>query len=154
MIYLSNASPGPITNIRCTWADGNILTLPGLDPGDSRSQSFYILGTQSFFGTIHVSWRDSKGDAVTKSFNLRPEHLPSITDRTMYSYVQLYIDQEDLEVVTSDIVDLSGKTRRMEKLLSKYHNDYALTHNMGQNALISVQPKKDGSLPGWLNTNY
>lgn len=151
VVYLSNASPEPIANIRCDWPDGNVLTLAGLDPGDSRSQSFYIRRDSDFFGTINVSWTNAKGEAQKKAFNLRKEHLPSISDHTTYSFVQLYIDQEDLEIVTSDIPDLGGKNRRMEAMLAKYHNDYALSHGKGQSALIAIQPKKDNSLPYWLN---
>jgi hypothetical protein len=150
MVYFSNNSPDPITNIRCKWPSGNVLTLAGLNPGDSRSQSFYISSNDVFFGTIDVTWTNANGESMSKAFNLRKEHLPDI-DSGSYSYVQLYFDQEDIEIVTSDIADLGGKIKRMERMLAKYHNDYAKTHGKGAISLITVQPVKDSSLPNWLS---
>lgn len=154
VIYFSNASQSPISKIKCNWAGNNELSLPTLNPGDSRSQSFYIKKDADFFGTINISWSNDKGEKVVKEFNFREKHLPSMGDTTTYNYVQLYFDQEDIDVVSSDSADLSGKTRRMDRLLTQYRDAYAQGHTTPQTSLISVQPKKDSSLPIWLSTSY
>lgn len=156
VIYFSNLSNAPIKNIKCTWAEKNVLTLPALNPGDSRSLSFYIKGEESFFGLINVSWDNFEGKNMTKSFFFRKENMPGFFDPTTYNYVQLYFDQEDIEVLSSDAPDLGGKVRRMERMLARYSNEYkqAPGHSAPQTSLISIQPKKDNSLPGWLANSY
>lgn len=154
VIYFSNASSSPIAKIKCNWAEKNELTLPVLNPGDSRSQSFYIKDDADFFGTVNISWSNSKGEKVVKEFNFREKHLPSMDDSTTYNYVQLYFDQEDIDVISSDSADLTGKTRRMDRLLTQYRDAYAQGHSTPQTSLISVQPKKDSSVPVWLTTSY
>ena len=154
VIYFSNVSVTPITKINCIWSDKNELTLPTLNPGDSRSQSFYLKQDSDFFGTVNISWNNSKGEKVVKEFNFREKHLPSMDDTTTYNYIQLYLDQEDIDVVTSDSADLTGKTRRMDRLLTQYRDAYAQGHTTPQTSLINVQPKKDSSLPVWLATSF
>jgi len=154
VIYFSNASSQPITEINCVWVEKNVLTLPELTPGSSRSQSFYIKGASDFFGSVIISWYNADGVKNVKEFNLTKGNLPSFSDATFYSYVQLYFDQEDVEVVTSDVADLSGKTRRMERILVQYSDQYKQSHGAVQTSLISLQPKKDSSLPSWLSNSY
>lgn len=154
VIYFSNASPAQITKIKCNWAGNNELTLPILTPGDSRSQSFYTKKDADFFGTVNISWNNSKGEKVVKEFNFREKHLPSMGDSTTYNYIQLYFDQEDIDVVSSDSADLTGKTRRMDQRLTQYRDAYAQGHSTPQTSLITVQPKKDSSLPVWLATSF
>lgn len=155
VIYFSNASNAPIKNIQCTWAEKNVLSLPVLNPGDSRSLSFYIRGDSAFFGLINVSWDNGHGEKMTKSFFFRKENMPSIFDPTTYNYVQLYFDQFDVEVVSSDAPDLGGKVRRMERLLAHYSSEYKnVAGSVPQTSLISIQPKKDNTLPGWLSNSY
>lgn len=147
VIYLSNASAQPIKNIECSW-NGNILGLGALNPGDTRSQSFFISDDAKFFGPVSVQWFDAKGERVLKSFNFKKENLPSIIDKTTYNYVQLYFDQEDIEIITSDVADLSGKVRRMEQVMNKYHDDFlrsGVTANFCANNDLNVCQNADNS---------
>ena len=123
-IYFSNASSGTIYDIQCNWAGKNKLTLSALNPGDSRAQSF-VARDEDFFGPVAVSWKDEKGVRMTKDFVFRTENLPSISDHEFYSYVQLYFMSEGLEVVSSDVADISGKTQMMDRILTKYRNEAA-----------------------------
>lgn len=157
VIYFSNVSLAPVRDIECDWVGQKTLRLPELNPGDSRSQSFYIRGNSDFFGAIVMSWRNDRGEKITREFSFRENNLPSIHDKTTYNYVQFYLDQEELEIVSSDAPDLSGKTRKMERLLQKYRDLYAQGHRHSESALISIQSapvKKDNSVPVWLNTSY
>lgn len=154
VVYISNASPEVVKNIRIDWVK-NLLSLPALNPGDSRSQSFYIRSNDDFFGLIKVSWVNSEGNNINREFFFRAPNMPSIDDHTTYNYVQIYLDQYDFEIVSSDAPDLTGKTRRMEQLLTSYREQYAGGHPAKvESALIRVQPKKDTSLPGWLSNSY
>ncbi len=163
VVYFSNASSGPIKNIEVSWAKNNALTLAGLNPGDTRSQSFFISSDSQFFGSVYAVWHNSRGDRMSKNFNFRKENLPSMDDKTTYNYVQLYFDQEDIEVTTSDVADLTGKVRRMDQVMNKYHDDFlrsGVTANMCANnnlnvcqnseasALISVKKKSTEFAPG------
>ncbi len=164
VIYFSNASSDLIKNIQCSWAEKNTLSLPALTPGDSRSQSFYINKKSDFFGLIKTSWTNAEGHSIVKEFYFQEKNLPSISDHETYSYVQLYLDQDDLEVVSSDVADLSGKTRKMDFLLTKYREEAANTcvpnhihtcpDQAAKTSLIRVQPKNDSSVPGWLTNSY
>jgi hypothetical protein len=147
VIYLSNASPESVRNIECNW-NGNLLSLKGLNPGDTRSQSFFISSDSKFFGPIYATWYNAKGDRLSKSFNFKKENMPSISDKTYYNYVQLYFDQDDIEVMTSDVADLSGKVRRMEQVMNKYHDDFlksGMTANMCANNNLNVCQNADSS---------
>lgn len=154
VVYFSNASGEPVKNIQCSWGK-NILSLPALNPGDSRSQSFYMKKSAEFFGLVNVSWLNAKDERIVKEFYFREKNLPSMDDSTTYNYVQLYFDQTEVEVVTSDAPDLSGKTQRMDRILNHYREAYAGGHPAPvQSSLITVQPKKDSSVPSWLATSY
>ncbi len=161
VIYFSNGSLAPVRDIQCNWAGNNALTLPLLNPGDSRSQSFYMHGISDFFGTVTINWRNDRGERIQREFVFRRNHLPSIEDTTTYNYVQFYLDQEELELVSSDAPDLSGKTRKMERMLAQMKQAYLNIHNpdsipTGQTSLIRVQhidPQKDRSVPYWENSN-
>lgn len=155
VIYFSNASHAPIKDIRCDWVNNTSLTLPALIPGDSRSQSFYMRSAANFFGLVKVSWTNDSGDRVTREFYFRENSLPSIKDHSTYNYVQIYFDQNDLEVISSDAPDLSGKTVRMDRLLAAYKAQYKSgIPDPNQTSLIRVEPIKDKSVPGWLNNTY
>ena len=148
VIYLSNASPSLVKNIECNW-NGNILSLASLNPVDSRSQSFFINNNSKFFGPIYVTWYNSKNERVSKNFNFRKENLPSIEDKTTYNYVQLYFDQEDIEVTSSDAADLTGKIRRMEQVMNKYHDDFlksgVITKSLCANNNMNICEAADSS---------
>ncbi len=155
VIYFSNASQSAIKNIRCEWAKNNALTLPGLAPGDSRSQSFYMRSAADFFGLVKVTWVNESGDNITREFYFRENSLPSIKDHSTYNYVQIYFEQNDLEVVSSDSPNLGGKTIKMDRLLAAYKAEYKLgIIDPNRSALIRVEPMKDTSVPGWLNNSY
>lgn len=163
VIYFSNASPASIRNIEVSWAKKESLTLAGLNPGDTRSQSFFISSDSKFFGPVYATWFNARGDRMSKNFNFKKENMPSIHDKTTYNYVQLYFDQEDIEITTSDSPDLTGKVRRMETVMNKYHDDFlrsGVTANMCANnnlnicqnsdisSLISVKKKQVDFFPG------
>ena len=154
VIYFSNASVEPIQDIQCRWVGAANLSLPTLNPGDTRTQSFYIKDYADFFGLIRASWTNAQGEMIEKDFFLREKHLPSITDTTTYNYVQLYFDQHDIEITTSDGPDLSGKTKKMEAMLNKYHNIYMKKDPMPENSLITVRPQKDNSVPVALSNEF
>ena len=158
VIYFSNASTSPINDIKCNWAGRNVLGLRRLNPGESRSQSFYMNSNSDFFGIITISWRNDSGERISREINFQPNNLPSISDSTTYNFIQLYIDQDELEITTSDAPDLSGKTRKMDRLLTQYKDIYIKNgHGAApQSSLISVQhqPQKDNSVPGWLTNSY
>lgn len=158
VIYFSNASLAPINDIKCSWAKKNVLGLPRLNPGESRSQSFYMNSNSDFFGNIAISWRNNNGERISREINFQPNNLPSISDSTTYNFIQIYLDQDELEIATSDAPDLSGKTRKMDRLLTKYQEAYKQSgHGAApQSSLISVQqpPQKDNSVPNWLVNSY
>lgn len=147
VIYISNASLKPITNINCEWSKKHVLTLPTLNPGESRSQSFYIKDPAEFFGLVKISWTNGKNEKITREFFFRKVNLPSINDHTTYNYVQLYFDQNYVEVTTSDMPDLSGKTKKMDDTLVFYKNLYAKGHEEENTKLIEVQPRRDNMTP-------
>ena len=153
-VYFSNASSEPISDIRCDWARRNTLTLPKLNPGDRRTQSFYINSYSDFFGTIVVTWFNSRGEKLSEEFNFRERHLPSIEDETTYNYVQLYFYQDGVSVLSSDAPNLPGETKRMDNLLKRYHASFATKNQTTDQALIRVEPQKDNSVPVWLTTSY
>lgn len=138
-IYFSNAGNDPISNLECLWPNKTLLTLSTLNPGDSRTQSFYIRGDSRFFGPVHISWYNSKGEKIVKNFNFKKENLPSISERDIYSYVQFYFIDDDLDVVTSDAVDIGGKVRRMERLMARYESEFRSNNSQVSTSLIRVQ---------------
>ncbi|MBM5781838.1 MAG: hypothetical protein FJ368_00260 [Pelagibacterales bacterium] len=125
-IYFSNVSPDMVKDIRVNWVSKNVLTLPNLGPGDSRTQTFYIKQEVDFFGDVSVSWMNARGEKLMKNFTIQKDHLPSIKDKFSFSYVQFYFSQDDIEIITSDIVDISGKSKMMDRLMIKHRSDAEL----------------------------
>ncbi len=119
-IYFSNTSSDMIKNIEVRWALKNILSLPALSPGDSRTQSFYIKSDDDFFGEVVVSWYNARSEKLSKNLVFRKEHLPSVSDKFAFSYAQLYFSQENVEIIISDIVDNNGKAKMMDRMMIKY----------------------------------
>ncbi len=151
VIYISNASLQPIKNIRCEWASKNVLNLPELNPGQTRSQSFYINGEQEFFGLVRIFWTNENDNTLSREFFFRKASLPSIEDHTTYNYVQLYLDQDHVDVTTSDTPDIGGRSEKMDKLLTLYHNQYTKEHKENDPArLISVQPRRNTTFTNFL----
>jgi hypothetical protein len=143
VVYISNASLKPIKNINCYWAQKNVLRLPTLNPGETRSQSFFIEDSADFFGLVKVSWINGDGNQISREFFFRKVNLPSIEDHTTYNYVQLYFDQNYVEVTTSDSPDMSGKTKKMDNLLVQFKELYARGHNGENSYLIEVKSQKE-----------
>jgi len=154
VIYFSNSSYHAISDIRCSWSNNNILTLPKLNPGDSRAQSFYIKNYSDFFGPIIITWINADGEKLSEEFNFRAMHLPSIADTTTYNYVQLYFFQDGLSVMTSDAPNLASEVKRMDGLLRVYSENFKTKNSVPATALIRVEPQKDHSVPVWLSTSY
>ena len=156
VIYFSNASEKPIKEINCEWTNEHLLSLPKLNPGESRSLPFNIDNGNYFFGLVKLSWINSSDEKISGEFFFNKENLPSINDKTTYNYVQFYLDQNGYEVLTSDSVDLSNKTNRMDKLLSSYKKDFiknSSAKNETDPNLIQIENKKS-TLPNWLTTSY
>ena len=108
-----------------------------------------------FFGLIKMTWTSDAGDNITREFYFREKNLPSINDHSTYNYAQIYFEQNDLEVVSSDAPDLSGKTVRMDRVLTAYKTQFqGGVQAVVPSALISVEPVKDRSIPGWLLNSY
>lgn len=140
VIYFSNISSEPIKNIQCSWVEKNVLSLSLLEPGKSRSQSFYLKKNSDFFGLVLMSWSNASGERVRKEFQFKEINLPSMADSTTYNYVQFYIDQNGFEIVTSDAPDIGGKTQKMDKILSAANDQYLLRNPpIGKSSLIRVQ---------------
>lgn len=138
VIYISNISTSPISDIKCVWAWNDTLTLPHLYPGDSRGQSFYISQNKDFFGPVSISWKNSQGRRISREFDFKKNNLPSIEISRSYDYVQFYLDQEGLEIVSSDAPNLSYKSVRMDKKLrdaKRYHD----AKKGGASSLIRVK---------------
>ena len=154
VVYLSNYSSEPIKNIECNWAGKHVLSLPNLNPGDSRSQSFMIKKDADFFGENYISWYNSHGDKLVKNFTLREHHLPSIHDKDVYSYIQLYFSQGTIEVVSSDAPDIAGKTTYMDRMMEKHRYDFKTGQTpVVDNSLIMIrEPKRDKTVPAWLGS--
>lgn len=152
MIYFSNASPDPIFNVHCKWANGSAMSLSGLFPGESRSQSFYIKKNRDFFGLITISWLNKMGDQISRELFFREKHMPGINEEGNFNYVQFYLDQQGLDIVSSDEVDLGNKIRRMDDLMVSYRNEYSKTHVIPIDALVIVDRPKNNETPLWLSS--
>lgn len=151
VIYISNASAKPLKNVKCEWASKHVLNLSVLNPGETRSQSFYIREEPEFFGLVRISWSNDDNKTIAREFFFRKVSLPSIEDRKTYNYVQLYIDQNYVDISTSDSPDIAGRTDQMDKMLSLYHNQYIKEHNTNDPAqLITVQPRRNLTFMGFL----
>jgi hypothetical protein len=155
VIYFSNASSKPITGIHAIWADDNILTLNSLSAGDTRSQSFYIGGNSDFFGLVRISWTNSESQGVSREFFFRKSNLPEIDDDSIYHYVQIYLEQNDFEVISSNAADLENKTKRMDDLL-KFYREKTPTIDQTHipTSLIRVEPTREKSNPAWIERSF
>lgn len=154
-IYISNASSGAIHDLKIRWNGVGVLDCPTLNPGDTKHMSLRIANDEEFFGEISASWNNEEGDSRGRSFTLAKTNLPSIGQKSYYPYVQLYFDQYDFEVMTSDSVDLSGKTRKMDHMLANYRDAFARGKKITQNSTeIKLETIKDTSVPTWLGINY
>lgn len=138
VIYFSNASTKPISNIRCVWAENEVMTLSALYPGNTRSQSFYIKKNEDFFGYVTISWQNASGQEIVREFDFKDNNLPSINNERSYDFVQFYLDQEELEIISSDAPDLTWKTQKMDRLLTQYNQAYSNPSTSVNSALINI----------------
>ncbi len=150
VIYFSNASTEIIKNIHCEWGENQALTLQNLIPGESRSQSFYIEDDKEFFGLVRVFWQSISDKTLEREFYFRDVNLPSISNSETYNYVQIYFDQDGIEVVSSDVADLSNKNQRMDTMMVQYRAEYLKNNPDDLVSLIRIDPRKDRSVPYWL----
>lgn len=150
VIYISNASPAPINDIKVVWVDNKVLKLATLNPGQTRSQSFYLDDTDDFFGLVRISWTDANRNKNSRELFFRRNNLPSIDEHDMYSYVQLYFEQNDLEMLSSDNPDMGNITRKRDAMLLNFKNHYWGDKPRTNSSLISVEPLTDReSVPSW-----
>ncbi len=119
-------------------------------PGESQSQSFYIKNNEEFFGLIAISWMNMMGDQISREFFFREKHLPGINEEGNFNYVQFYLDDKSLDIMTSDEVDTGGKIKRMDALLVHVRNEYSKTHQLPINQLITVDRPKDNDSSFWI----
>jgi hypothetical protein len=160
-IYISNASSQPINDIRIIWARDNILTLHKLNPGETQSQSFHITSNSDFFGLVKISWTNHNDEGISREIFFKKNHMPNIEDGEMYSYVQIYLEQNDFEILSSDAVDLTSKTRRRDAMLLSYKNSFEANPQNPKpinkpSALIRVETINESKheLPSWMMRAY
>lgn len=139
VIYFGNAGTDAISKIECIWPGNIKLTLGGMNPGDSRGQSFYIKDKSEFFGDIILSWHNSADERMTKKITLTKADLPSIGDHTIYSYVQFYFTDDNVTMMTSDSVNAGGRSRMMDQVMLRNRKNYMAHHPTGQTSLIRVE---------------
>lgn len=140
VIYFSNISSKPIKDLRSIWVENEKLTLPYLGPGDTRSNSFYISSNDDFFGIVKISWRNDEGQKIVREFDFKENNLPGIKNKRGYDYVQIYLDQEDFDIITSDAPNLSYKTTRMDKILAEKKKQFnSTTKTRTPSSLIRIQ---------------
>jgi len=155
VIYISNSSPAPINDIKVVWVDNKVLKLQTLNPGQTRSQSFYLSDSDDFFGLVKISWTDANHNNNTRELYFRRNNMPSIDDHEMYSYVQLYFEQNDLEMLSSDNPDMGNITKKRDATLLAFKKNYWGDKPMTHSSLISVEPVSDrDKVPAWTNRAF
>lgn len=155
VIYISNASNMPINDIRITWAENKVLKLKTLNPGQTRSQSFYLDDTDDFFGLVKIYWIGSGRNTNTRELFFKRNNLPSIDDHGMYSYVQIYLEQSDLEMLSSDNPDMGNITKKRDAMLLSVKKSYWADKPMTASSLISVEPLTDREkVPAWTTRSF
>lgn len=142
VIYFSNASEQPIFDLKCVWAKNEVMTLPFLAPGYSRSQSFYINNNDEFFGAVSISWKNNNKQTIFREFDFKDNNLPSIKNERSYDFVQFYLDQDEFEIISSDAPDLSWKTQRMDRMLEKYRKSNVNKSRPANSGLIRIEHLK------------
>ncbi len=155
VIYVSNLSPQPINNIKIIWAGNKVLKLQTLNPGKTRSQSFYLDDSDDFFGVVNISWSDANHNQNSRDLYFKRNHMPSIDDHEMYSYVQIYLEQKDMEMLSSDAPDLGNITKKRDATLLSFEKHYSASQEGGAASLISVEPLSDREkMPAWISRSF
>ena len=123
-IYVSNLSPNIIKNISIKFPK-KTLNLPQLNPGLTQGGSFIIKDSKDFFGTVKVEWNNLYNENIIRNFNLKENDLPSFFNPKDFGYVQIYIKDYDIQIITYDTPDSGNKTAQMDiilKDLNVYYN--------------------------------
>jgi hypothetical protein len=123
-IYVSNLSPNIIKNISIKFPK-KTLNLPQLNPGLTQGGSFIINDSKDFFGIVKVEWNNLYSENIIRNFNLKENDLPSFFNPKDFGYVQIYIKDYDIQIITYDTPDSGNKTAQMDiilKDLNVYYN--------------------------------
>jgi hypothetical protein len=123
-IYVSNLSSNIVKNISIKFPQ-KTLNLTQLNPGSTQGSSFIINGSQDFFGTIKVSWKNLYDENIIRNFSIKENDLPSFFNPRDFGYVQIYIKDYDIQIITYDTKDSGNKTAQMDiilKDLNIYYN--------------------------------
>jgi len=123
-IYVSNLSSNIVKNISIKFPQ-KTLNLTQLRPGLTQGSSFIINGSQDFFGTIKVGWKNLYDENIIRDFSIKKNDLPSFFNPRDFGYVQIYIKDYDIQIITYDAKDSSNKTAQMDiilKDLNVYYN--------------------------------
>ena len=139
VIYISNNSEKPIRKINCNLPNHRI-SIDSINPGETRSQSFYISGSKEFFGPIKCSWNNNQNELMVNDFTLEKHHLPSIDQKSEYPYIQFFLGQNHYDILTSDEIDFINKSRVFDESL-KFNFKQAIIgkYSNQNNSLISVE---------------
>lgn len=142
VIYISNSSARPINNIQCQLPN-HTVSLKSINPGQNRSQSFYMAKNEDFFGDIKCFWDNSLSERKVANFSIEPHHLPSIKDKYEYPFLQIFLEQDSYEIYTNDSIDYLNKSRVMDEKMKKSYRQ-AILDKYGNNpdpSLIDIQNK-------------
>ena len=123
-IYVSNLSPNIVKNISIKFPQ-KTLNLTHLSPGATQGSSFIINGSEDFFGIIKVSWKNLYNENIIRNFSIKKNDLPSFFNPRDFGYVQIYIKDYDIQIITYDTKDSGNKTAQMDiilKDLNVYYN--------------------------------
>jgi hypothetical protein len=123
-IYVSNLSPNIVKNISIKFPQ-KTLNLTQLNPGKTQGSSFIINGSQDFFGTVKVGWKNLYDENIIRNFSIKENDLPSFFNPRDFGYVQIYIKDYDIQIITYDTKDSGNKTAQMDiilKDLNVYYN--------------------------------
>jgi hypothetical protein len=115
-IYVSNLSPNIIKNISIKFPK-KTLNLPQLNPGLTQGGSFIINDSKDFFGIVKVEWNNLYNENIIRNFNLKENDLPSFFNPKDFGYVQIYIKDYDIQIITYDTPDSGNKTAQMDIIL-------------------------------------
>ncbi len=123
-IYVSNLSSNIVKNISIKFPQ-KTLNLSQLNPGSTQGSSFIINGSEDFFGIIKVSWKNLYNENIIRNFSIKKNDLPSFFNPKDFGYVQIYIKDYDIQIITYDTKDSGNKTAQMDiilKDLNVYYN--------------------------------
>jgi hypothetical protein len=123
-IYVSNLSSNIVKNISIKFPK-KTLNLPQLNPGLTQGGSFIINDPEDFFGPVKVGWNTLYNENIIRNFNLKENDLPSFFNPKDFGYVQIYIKDYDIQIITYDTKDSGNKTAQMDiilKDLNVYYN--------------------------------